>query len=472
MVVNLLKYIGPFLRINTLNTKNIENQLFHLSKETLRNIVLNSKCGITVPISELKMKNIPNTDINILSSFSPLLCIYKKANPKLVDSEKSICWDEDTFKQEINVWSNGLMTLSLLELVPYYNSFEGIDGKKYTLSQLYLTLARKQLEFYASYLRNIEGVFVDKKNISTTLSNDLEFEEKNKKFKFSDQAIIMAAFYRYSCFDQEKYGPDYKNFSLDILNMFLQYREELYTLPQDELNKICLCLNLFCKYSKSEEAKILLVDISEFLLDNCIENNCLILGSNVENNCFMFLNHMLLYENTGIYKFKDSAKEIYNSLLKLYNPELGIFVKENDKKEINYSCTDITLYLLSIMHHQKNFDDNLEDNSIILDVYRRQVMDSGIITSWPSSPDLDDVERYKNFSSKSDDLLDEQNFRMATMPTPEANELSSVFIKNVTYNRKKEIFSSGKPTFDSNKNMFIFFLVLYLKNSLWIENLE
>jgi hypothetical protein len=472
MVVNLLKYIGPFLRINTLNTNNIENQIFHLSKETLKNIVLNSKCGVIVPISELKMKNIPNTDINILSSFSPLLCIYKKATPKLVDSEKSFCWDEDTFKQEVNVWSNGLMTLGLLELIPYYKSFEGFNAKKYTLSQLYLNLTRKQLEFYASYLRNIEGVFVDKKNVSTTLSNDLEFEEKNKKFKFSDQAIIMAAFLRYSCFDADKYGPEYKNFSFDILNMFMQYRDELYTLPQDELNKICLCLNVFYKYSKSEEAKILLIDLSEFLLDNCIENKDLLSGNNVENICFMFLNHMFLYENTNIYKFKDSTKELYNSLLNLYNPELGIFLKENDKKEINYSCTDIMLYLLCIMHHQKNFEDNAEDNNIILDVYRRQVMDSGIITSWPSSPDLDDVERYRNFSSKSEDLLDEQNFRMATIPTPEANEISPVFSKTVTYNRKKEMFSSGKPSFDSSKNMLIFFLILYLKNNLWEENKE
>ena len=78
MVVNIMKYIGPFLRINTLDKSNIENQLLHLSKETLKYLVLESKCGITLPIKELKIKTAPNIDINTISSFSPLLCIYKK----------------------------------------------------------------------------------------------------------------------------------------------------------------------------------------------------------------------------------------------------------------------------------------------------------------------------------------------------------------------------------------------------------
>lgn len=55
------------------------------------------------------------------------------------------------------------MTLCLLELLDYYRSFENIDSNNYDLYTVYNTLAKEQLEFYSSNLRNGEGVFIDKK---------------------------------------------------------------------------------------------------------------------------------------------------------------------------------------------------------------------------------------------------------------------------------------------------------------------
>lgn len=51
--VNILKYIGPFLRINKVNPANIKNQLFYLSKESLKEIVLHSECGVSTPVKEI-----------------------------------------------------------------------------------------------------------------------------------------------------------------------------------------------------------------------------------------------------------------------------------------------------------------------------------------------------------------------------------------------------------------------------------
>lgn len=55
------------------------------------------------------------------------------------------------------------MTLCLLELLDYYRSFENIDSNNYDLYTVYNTLAKEQLKFYSSNLRNGEGVFIDKK---------------------------------------------------------------------------------------------------------------------------------------------------------------------------------------------------------------------------------------------------------------------------------------------------------------------
>ncbi|MCM8711862.1 hypothetical protein M2651_12730 [Clostridium sp. SYSU_GA19001] len=458
----VLKYIGPFLRMNTLNSENIEKQLFFLAKESVKFLVLNSRCGITVPSNELKAKNLPNIDNSIIHSISPLLCIYKKANPKLINIGGNLSFDYDALKKEITIESNGLMTLSLLELIDYYKKFKDIDSKKYSLSNLYLFLCRKQLEFYAANFRNIEGVFVDKKNVSRELADDFKFEEKNKKFKYSDQAFMMTAFYKYSLYDNGKCGEEYRNFSLDILNMFKEYKYELYLCSKEEICKLCFAFNLFYEYSKLPEANLIVLDLMEFLMEKDKDILPIDTELDLEQDFFVFINSMMLFHNTGILKFKDNAEEIYNKLLDLYEPERGIFIKPCDKKEITYSCIDIMAYLLSILYHSKLFGKSKDSNMIMIDVFKRQLIDSELVLSWPSSPELDDVERYKNFSSKAEDLLDEQDFRMASIPTPETSELPPVFIKNVTYNKKKEVFSQGKSTFDSSKNMFIFLLIIYL----------
>ena len=196
-MVDLLKYIGHYMRINVLTKENIKNQLFFFSKEALRNTVLNSKCGITIPSNEVRTKNIPKNDINIFDSFSPLLCIYKKANCKLVNVNNSFVWNEDKFKKEVSITGNTLMTLSLLELTEYLKGYKDIDNEKYLLSIFYLSLAGKQLDFYISNLRNDDGVFVDKKDLSDNVTYDLKFEVKSKNYNFSDQAFIMAAFHKY-----------------------------------------------------------------------------------------------------------------------------------------------------------------------------------------------------------------------------------------------------------------------------------
>jgi hypothetical protein len=456
-----LKYIGPFLRMNSLSSETIERQLFFLAKESVKYLALYSKCGITLHTNELKVRNTPNFDNSILSSLSPLLCMYKKGNARILSIGGSLSFEEDSLKREVNMESNAFMTLSLLELVDYYRKFKDIDSKKYSLSTLYLSLARKQLEFYAANLRNIEGVFVDKKHVSKESDRDSQFEEKNKKFKYCDQALLMAAYYKYSLYDDGKYGEDYKKFSLDILNMFMEYKDELYRCSHEDLIKLSFAFNLFYSYSRCDDAKLILIDIAELLAENLQEQD----RSNEDNSDYegmLYINFMLVYNNTGILKFKDKAEEIYSRMLELYQPERGVFIKPNEKKEIEYTCVDIVVYLLSILCHLNLVEKTKDENLIAVDIFRRQLIDSGIILSWPASPDLDDVERYRGFSSKAENLLEEQDFRMTSLPTPDSVELPPVFIKYVTYNKKKEVFSQSKFTFDSAKNMFIFFSILHL----------
>lgn len=460
--VCILKYIGPFLKINKLKKENINHQLFYLAKESLNQIVLYSKCGVYTSLKELKVKNISNSDINTFKDLSPLLCIYRKASPKLINTDKKLAWNEGKFKKEINIDSNSLMTLSLLELSDYYANFKNIDTNKHNLSKIYSSLSKKQLEFYASYFRNHEGVFIDKRIQSDLYDEDLKFEEKDKKFSFSSQALLMAAFYKCSYLMEGEEKEGYKNFSLDILNMFIQFKEEIYELPPDELTKLCLGLNIFYKYSNNEECKLLLLDLSELLSEDAIDDIFTLATKDLEHNCLKYINYILLYKNTDIIKFKDKAESLCSKLLDLYDPEKGIFTKDTEGKDITFSCSEIILYLLVCIIHSDITEDENIINDIIVDIFKYQLIDSGIILSWPEAPDLNDVERYRNYSLKSDDLIEEQNFRMPSIPTPENYELAPVFAKHITYNKKKEAFKDPKLSFDSYKNMLIFYFIIQI----------
>ena len=456
-----MNFLGPFLRVNTLNKNNIRNQFFYLSKESLKDIVFDSKCGIYIPARDLRSKSFSKIDINTINLNSPLLCIYKKADAKLKMKEGTLNWNESKVKKEITINSNAFMTLSLLELVDYYRSFKKIDDTKYALSSLYLKLCKEQLEFYASYFRNKDGLFVDKKDLTDPMHEDFTFEDKNTKFKFSDQAFMMAAYYKYSSFDNDE--EEYEKFALDILDMFTLYKDEIYNVSFEELNKICLALNVFYKYSGLEKCKNLLIDFLDLLIEQYNTKPSLIINAKLDYSCMLFINCTLMYNNTSMNKFKDTSDDLFGKLTKLYDIEKGILLKESAEKEITYTSDEIMLYMYSIILYS-DFN-TIDDNSNMLqDIFKHQILDSGIVLSWPDSPSLDNSEHYRNFSLKSEDLIQDDNFRAPEAPTPENNELASIFIKNIVYSKRKENFKQSKSSFDSSKNMFIFFLTIFFHN--------
>ena len=458
-----MNFLGPFLRINTLNKNNIKNQFFYLSKESLKDIVFNSKCGIYIPTNDLRTKSFSKTDINTINLNSPLLCIYKKMDSKLKLKEGTLNWNETKAKKEITINSNAFMTLSLLELVDYYSSFRDIDDNKYALSALHLKLCKEQLEFYASHFRNKDGLFVDKKDLTDPMHQEFNFEDKNNKFKFSDQAFMMAAYYKYSSHDQCEHEHEYEKFSLDILNMFTQYKEEIYNVSFEELNKICLALNIFYKYSGLEKCENLLLDFLDLLIEQYNAKPNLIINAKLDHACMLFINCTLMYNNTSMLKFKDTSDDLFKRLSKLYDSDKGIVLKESDDKEILYTSDELILYLYSLILYS-DFN-NVDDNSHMLeDIFKNQILNSGLVLSWPDAPSLDNIEHYRNFSLKSEDLIQDDDFRMPQVQTPENNELASIFIKNVVYNKRKESFKQSKLSFDSSKNMFIFFLTIFFRN--------
>lgn len=466
-----LRYIGPFFRMNSLSEKEINGQLFYLSKEAVKTIVLNSRCGL---VSQIKKYNKLSSSIDITtkSNFSPLLCVYRKASPTFIHSKNSNGFDEETFKKEINPSTNALMSLCLLELLDYYRSFENTDKSIYSINEIYKNLTKDQLDFYSSHLRNREGVFVDKKNLLENNAKNFNLVDKDKKFKFSDQAFMMIAYYLYSIKNPTDESAElYKEFSDQILKMFCDFKDQIYECSLDEICKVVLSLNLLYSYSdnNNEELKDLIIDLSDYAMGKFDEKDYYIDSLDTASLCSIVLT--LSYKHTKIISFSEKTTEIINRLYTLYDEEKGAFYKLSSKKEIKYSCFDITFYVLAFIIYQNIISNSTEYKLMISTVYKKFIINSGLITSWPEAPTLDDYERYRGFTLNSNDMVDESYFRMPNIPTPDSTGSAPIFNKYVTYNKRKDSFSVGKSSFDSYRNFLNFFLIIHLFKDEYMDEL-
>ena len=454
-----MKYIGSFFKANSLSKEEMASQLLFLSKESVNHIVLESRCGISTNYKNLK-ENFKKDEISFFKNNTPLICIYKKAKPNIYSSKYSKTWDDTTFKKDIPVSSNALMTLSLLRLCSYYEKFKNINSALYKRAAFYKNLSKLQLEFYYTYLRNPEGFFVNKKNDESSSKSSLNISEKEDEMSYSDQALMMLAYYMYSkVAPEDSDSKTYEDFALQILNMFVNLKEELYSLSLDECCKIDYCLNNMLLYSNNEDCRLLVLDLSDFILNKYYESNSTF--SNLETTSLLALNMYLSYKNTNILIFKDAYLDLIELFCNMFNDEKGIILKGTDKKEYKYSNMEICLYLTNLlMSFDLDEDSSDKRENIISKVYKNYIVNSGIVTSFPDAPNLDSHERYKKFSLKPDDLIDESMFRMTNANSPELTGLAPIFTKNLKYSTKKSIFTSDKTTFDSTKNMFIFFVFI------------
>lgn len=455
-----MRYIGPYFRMNKLSHKEINGQLFHLSKEAIRTLVLESKCGLIDSVKNYK-KLSSSIDITTSTNFSPLLCIYRKSSPNYIHSKNYNGFDEESFKKDISPGTNALLTASILNLSTYYYRFKDVDKKLYSYSKIYKKLSRKQLEFYSVNLRNNEGIFTEKKNLAENNYKGFNLVDKDNKFKFSDQAFMMVSYNLYSIlYPEDEISADYNNFSLEILETLNEFKENIYNCSFEEICKILLAINIFYNNCKNNNAEILIIDLTDFLINKFDEKDYYV--DALDFTSLFAINLMLSFKHTQMITFNEKAKEITKKLIALYDDDKETFLKLSSKKELKYTCFDISFYFLALFMYSNEDSREKEYKNMISSLYRKYLVNSGIITSWPEAPTLDDAERYRGLTFSSSDMLDENFFKMANTSSPSGLGIAPIFRRNVSYSKKKNVFSSSSSSFDSYKNIFIYQLIIFL----------
>ncbi|WP_300382180.1 hypothetical protein [Clostridium sp.] len=455
-----MRYIGPFFRMNKLSPTEINGQLFHLSKEAIRTLVLESKCGVVDSIKNYK-KTSSTIDITTRSNFSPLLCMYRKSSPNYIHSKNYNGFDEDSFRKDISPATNALMTANIINLSTYYSRFKDVDEKLYTYSKVYKRLAKEQLNFYSEHLRNPEGVFIEKKNLAENNYKGFNLTDKNNKFKFSDQAFMMASYNLYSeIFANDQISNDYNKFSLEILQALIDFKEKIYESSFEEILKTLMAINIFYSQSENYDAKTLIIDLTDYLINKFDEKNYYV--DSLDFSSLFAINLILSYRNTHIIAFKDKSKEIVRKLVSLYDNDKEVFLKLSSKKELKYSSFDIVFYFLALDLYYIEFKEENNHKNILSSLYRKYFINSGLVSSWPEAPTLDEAERYRSLTLKSEDMIEESFFRMPTTLTPLSLGIAPIFNRSVNYSKKKDDFSVGSSSFDSLKNMFIHQSIIFL----------
>lgn len=457
-------HIGRFLKLNSLNSPYIEYQLFNFSKESLKQIFLNSKCGEIINGKEFKEKP-PNSNLVGTKNVYPLICLYKKSKPKIKYESNIYHWKEEKTKKKIHILSNALMTLNILNLCEYYREIIKDEKKQKDLVRFYLIAARCQLNYYLTHFRNDLGLFINKNVQSSNKAtkkeeNEIEFVKSSENFDFSAQAYMMTAFLKCSRLlkDTSPYKLPFENFSNEILNMFITYKDKLFELSPRKTIEIIYGFNSYLELNPKNLKEF--INIFSELIENFICKKSL-------SSISTYSKILFYYTLKNLTQFlKETKDEQYLEIIDLMKEciwDLNELFEDPyfKKTEINDSKDLLSFQIYLILNQDKEHS---------LDFFNNTLLNSKVFSSFPNIPKKGDGEKYFMFSNKDSNIIPDEYFKPNNYKVMSEANLTPIILKEINFNQDKEKFTKGKEKFDSFLNMsLIFFITNSLKNKI-IQN--
>ena len=447
-------HLGKFLKLSSLNSPIVEHQLFNFSKESLKQIFLNSKCGEIINGKEFKNKP-SNSDLVATKNIYPLACLYKKAKPKIKTKNNILNWKSEKIKRKIDILSNAYMTISLLTLAEYYSEIIKDDKKRKDIVRFYVSSAKCQLNFYVNNFRNELGLFVNKYALNNKENSHVVFENTNNSFDFSAQAYLMCAFMK--CSNMLKETSTYKipflNFAYEIEKMFKEFKKDILKCKPHKLIEI---INAFEIYINS------VPKISDEFLETLIEIIEIFSNKNLMYSIGTY--HKIIFYKTLLnlkHYFSDNLNEFdqIKNLISEYIWDLEGFFYQEDFKSIELSnAQDLIAYQIYLSDL---------DSKISTDFYNEVLLPSKIFTCFPNIPQKYESEKYFKFEHSKENLIPDKFFKPSSYKTMNETDLTPIICKELHFCHKKNKFSKPKNKFDSKLNMkLIFFLITNLKTKI------
>ncbi len=448
-------HLGKFLKLNSLEYPLIEYQLFNFSKESLKQILLSSKCGEIINGKEFKNRP-PTTDLLNTKHIYPLACLYKKAKPKIKSENNIYHWKQEKIKKNIDILSNAYMTLSILNLAEYYDKIIYNEKKRNDIVKFYVSCAKYQLNYYLNNFRNELGLFVNKITLDDNKNKDhnITFSSSDSSFEFSAQAYLMVCFYKCSVFlkDTSPYKLPFLNFSKEIENMFIEFKNDILNYPNKKSIELLQALILYINVDNCTNTAI--ISLSLDIVENFFSKYSL---SSISTYNKFLLYNVLIELKSSVLKQNNDAFSEQKKLISEYIWDLDeIFLDKNlCKNEIidTYDIIAYELYLLKFNKHES------------LKFYNDVLIPSKIFSSFPNIPKNYESEKYFQFNYKAENIIPDKYFKPSLYKTMNECNLTPIVCKNIHFLQDKHKFSKPKVKFDSRINMrLIYLMISTLKN--------
>lgn len=450
-------HLGNYLKLSSLNSPIVEYQLFNFSKESLKQIFLNSKCGEIINGKEFKDKP-SNSDLVGTKNIYPLICLYKKAKPKIKTQKNILNWKDHKIKKKIDILSNAYMSLSLLILAEYYNEIIKDEKKRREIVKFYVSSVKCQLKYYIHNFRNEIGLFVNKYGKKCENKKDFTqtFESSDNKIDFSAQAYLMICFLKCSNMlkDTSPYKIPFLNFSYEIEKMFIDFKDDILNSPPKKLVELISAFQLYLnlKDTPNENFLNLLFEISEILLQKISLSSIGTYEKIILEKTFSYLKSYINNKNL-------TSFEYINNLISEYLWEFQDFL--NNK---NFEITEI-LNAKDLIAYQVYLCETNKQKSN--DFYNETFLTSKIFTCFPNIPKKYESEKYFHFEHKEQNIIPDKFFKPNSYKTMDETNLTPIICKNLYFLQEKNKFSKPKQKFDSSINMkLIFFILSNLKNTI------
>lgn len=415
------------------------------------------------PLQDRSAENIVPENLAILRA------VYKKGDPHYNNAYngnrndyQNFLWSESSFKKVITPTSQSYLIMDEVMLAKYlYNGPEselrskGNLFENKDLSLILMNSAILQCQFMSDYLRNGNGLFISKLDITQNQYGEPDLEIAEKTPVICEQAFALEAFSMVSrflkndennVFHNSKMSESAGKLAEQIYDMFQDSPEDVYGSKTRDL---CSIISSCIQYYKSNE--------DDGTILNYITMLCLELESRIDmsgnvlrlpdedsftssSSSFMVMKTLIqAYRVTGIYKFQSSASLLYKKLNLLWSPSCSLYLLDDDDK-YKYTLRDVGSVLGGLNAVRLFGEDELRDEAKkkLMSFFNSAVNTSGIVQASVSPPSAD---HYENFCHPG---------------IPECLEvgIAPVFAKKFTYKPKKHKFNINSSAFYSDYALY------------------
>lgn len=310
-------------------------------------------------------------------------------------------------KMELKPKNQGLLILNEVNLAKFLYDKSIIKRNRQAsppekfIGMLLFNSAINQGLFSNNNLRNSEGFFIEKENLSQD-SNEFDLKEKNNKIDWEDQVYMLWAyaklyetlmdntFKRYTSLSN---ASIFKDYAFDIINILKNNEQEIINLNTASFSaltsSIIEALNILDKEKEHLGFVLSLCDElytrekkKGFMLSNRYLNRAASLASHFKS--IEALTNGFEYTNLDL--FLNTSEKIYNNLNAIWDDSIGLF-KLDKNHTIKYSSKSIS-YVLKSLNKLSRVTNSLQVkesiNNQLTSFFDSSINETGLQASPPS----------------------------------------------------------------------------------------